>query len=118
MSLREDANQIIAKSIKAVLPDEAVHKALETKDFGTGRVYMVAAGKAAWQMAHAAATILGERLEAGVVVTKYNHVMGDIPKTRCYEGGHPLPDENSFKGTQAALELIADCKKKIQYCFY
>lgn len=112
MNLREDANQIIAKSIKAVLPDEAVHKALATKNFGTGKVYMVAAGKAAWQMAQAAATILGERLEAGVVVTKYNHVMGDIPKTRCYEGGHPLPDENSFKGTQAALELIADLKKE------
>lgn len=112
MNLREDANQIIDKSIKAVLPDEAVHKALAAKNFGTGKVYMVAAGKAAWQMAQAAATILGERLEAGVVVTKYNHVMGDIPKTRCYEGGHPLPDENSFKGTQAALELIADLKKE------
>lgn len=112
MNLREDANQIIDKSIKAVLPDEAVHKALAAKNFGTGKVYMVATGKAAWQMAQAAATILGERLEAGVVVTKYNHVMGDIPKTRCYEGGHPLPDENSFKGTQAALELIADLQKE------
>ena len=112
MNLREDANQIIAKSIKAVLPDEAVYKALAAKEFGAGKVYMVATGKAAWQMAQAAATILGERLEAGVVVTKYNHVMGDIPKTRCYEAGHPLPDENSFKGTQAALGLIADLKKE------
>lgn len=110
MSLREDANKIIEASIQAVLPDEAVDKALSGKDFGTGKVYMVAAGKAAWQMAQAAAVILGERLEAGVVVTKYDHVMGDIPKTKCYEAGHPVPDENSFKGTAAALELVDDLK--------
>lgn len=110
MKLREDADKIISASIAAVLPDEAVAKALRGKDFGTGRVFMVAAGKAAWQMAHAAADILGERLEAGVVVTKYDHVRGDIPKTTCYEAGHPVPDENSFRGTQAALSLVADLK--------
>lgn len=110
MKLREDADKIISASIAAVLPDEAVAKALRGKAFGTGRVFMVAAGKAAWQMAHAAADILGERLEAGVVVTKYDHVRGDIPKTTCYEAGHPVPDENSFRGTEAALSLVADLK--------
>lgn len=110
MKLREDADKIISASIAAVLPDEAVAKALRGKAFGTGRVFMVAAGKAAWQMAHAAADILGERLEAGVVVTKYDHVKGDIPKTTCYEAGHPVPDENSFRGTEAALSLVADLK--------
>lgn len=110
MKLREDADRIVKASIAAVLPDEAVAKALRGKDFGTGRIYMVAAGKAAWQMAHAAAEILEQRLEAGVVVTKYDHVKGEIPKTICYEAGHPVPDENSFKGTQAALDLVADLK--------
>lgn len=110
MKLREDADKIISASIAAVLPDEAVAKALRGKDFGTGRVFMVAAGKAAWQMAHAAAGILGTRLEAGVVVTKYDHVKGEIPKTTCYEAGHPIPDENSFRGTEAALALVADLK--------
>lgn len=110
MKLREDADKIINASIAAVLPDEAVAKALRGKDFGTGRIFMVAAGKAAWQMAHAAAEILGTRLEAGVVVTKYDHVKGEIAKTTCYEAGHPVPDENSFRGTQAALELVADLK--------
>lgn len=110
MKLREDADKIISASIAAVLPDEAVAKALRGKAFGMGRVFMVAAGKAAWQMAHAAADILGERLEAGVVVTKYDHVKGDIPKTTCYEAGHPVPDENSFRGTEAALSLVADLK--------
>ncbi len=106
MTLRQDADRIIEKSIQAVLPDEAVAKALKGKDFGAGKIYMVAAGKAAWQMGHAAAEILKERLEQGIVITKYEHVKGVIPKTRCYEAGHPVPDENSFQATQAALDMV------------
>lgn len=106
MSLRRDADEIIRASIQAVLPDEAVKKALEGRDFGSGKVRMVAAGKAAWQMAHAAAEILKDRLDAGVVVTKYDHVKGEIPGVTCFEAGHPVPDENSFRGTRAAIELV------------
>lgn len=106
MTLREEADQIIQKSIRAVLPDEAVAKALQGRTFGPGRIYMVAAGKAGWQMGKAAARILGDRLEAGVVVTKYGHVKGEIPRTRCFEAGHPVPDENSYRATREALELV------------
>ena len=112
MTLRQDADAIISASLKACLPDEAVAKALKGRDFGSGRVVMVAAGKAAWQMAKAATDILGERLSEGVVVTKYNHVMGEIPHTVCYEAGHPVPDENSFKATQAALDLVSGLTKE------
>lgn len=107
MTLREEADQIIQKSIQAVLPDEAVARALLGRNFGQGKIYMVAAGKAAWQMGKAAADILQDRLEAGVVVTKYDHVKGEILKTQCFEAGHPVPDENSFLATQAALDLVA-----------
>lgn len=107
MSLRKDADIIIREAIRKVLPDEAVAQALKDKKFGDGKLYVVAAGKAAWQMAKAAADILGEKIEAGVAVTKYEHVKGEIPRIICYEAGHPVPDENSFKGTQAALDLIA-----------
>lgn len=111
MTLRQDADTIISASLKAVLPDEAVAKALKGKDFGKGKVVMVAAGKAAWQMGKAAADILGDRLTEGVVVTKYDHVKGDIFHTTCYEAGHPVPDENSFKATQAALDLVSGLTK-------
>lgn len=107
MRLREEADQIIKKSIQAVLPDEAVAKALKGREFGQGKIYMVAVGKAGWQMGKAAADILKDRLEAGVVVTKYDHVKGEIPRTRCFEAGHPVPDENSYLATQAALDLVA-----------
>ena len=103
-TLRQTADQIISASIQAVLPDEAVRRAL--KDFRPeGRVFLVAAGKAAWQMAHAAVSALGS-VEDGVVVTKYDHVKGDIPGVRCYEAGHPVPDANSFAATEKALKLV------------
>jgi len=105
--LRSHADAIIKASITAVLPDEAVKRALEGQEF-PGRVLLVSAGKAAWQMAKAAYDFLGDRIENGVVVTKYDHVMGPIGNFKCCEAGHPVPDENSFAGTQAALDLVAD----------
>ena len=105
--LRAHADAIIESSINAVKPDEAVARALSGKEF-PGRVVLVAAGKAGWQMAKAAHDCLGDRIDTGVVVTKYDHVMGPIANYDCYEAGHPVPDENSFRGTQAALDLVAD----------
>ncbi len=110
MSIREDADRIIRRSIQKVLPDEAVARALTGRSFGNGRVCVVAAGKAAWQMARTTADILGNRIRDGVVVTKYGHVKGQIPGMTCYEGGHPVPDENSFRGTEAALALVNGLK--------
>ena len=104
--LRAHADAIVSASIKAVLPDEAVARALNGKEF-PGRVVLVSAGKAAWQMAKAAHDCLGDRIEGGVVVTKYDHVMGPIANFICCEAGHPVPDENSFAGTQKALDLVS-----------
>lgn len=105
--LRQRAEAIVSASIKAVQPDDAVSRALAGRIF-PGRIVLVAAGKAAWQMARAAYDCLGERIEDGVVVTKYDHVMGPIANFTCCEAGHPVPDENSFAGTQKALNLVKD----------
>ena len=105
--LRKDAEQIIQNSIRAVLPDEAVACALKEKSF-SGRIFLAAVGKAAWQMAKAAYDCLGDRIVQGVVVTKYGHSKGELPRCRCYEGGHPIPDENSFCGTRAVLDLVSN----------
>ena len=109
--LREHADQIIRGAIAAVQPDAAVARALSGMNF-PGRVRLVAAGKAAWQMARAASDCLGDRIESGVVVTKYDHVMGPIANFACFEAGHPVPDENSFRGTRAALELVSGLTAK------
>ena len=105
MNLRSDADGIIQETLAEILPDAAVEKALRGHTFGVGRVVLIAVGKAAWQMAHAAADVLGERIGTGLVITKYGHVMGEIPRIRCVEAGHPVPDENSLAATMEAQAL-------------
>ena len=105
-NLRRDAETVVRHAIAAVLPDRAVERALAGMAF-PGRVYVVAAGKAAWQMSRAAVDCLKMPV-TGVCVTKYGHVMGPIDGIECIEAGHPVPDENSFRGTERVLELTKD----------
>lgn len=103
--LRHDAETIIQRTLRAVQPDESVRSAL--KNFHpSGRVILVAVGKAAWQMAKTAVDNLGNVLSGGVVITKYGHIKGSIPNVTCYEAGHPIPDENSFFATERAIQAI------------
>ena len=115
-ALRKDADRIVASSLHAVLPDEAVQRALREFEPHGGRTLLVAAGKAAWQMAKAAVQALG-KVDGGVVVTKYDHVKGEIPGVVCCEGGHPVPDEGSFAGTQKALDLVAGLRPEDSVLF-
>ena len=80
-TLRAQAETIVTASIHAVLPDEAVRRALQ--GFApAGRVFLAAAGKAAWQMAHAAVEVLG-RPDGGVsrraTMTGRSEVAGMAP---------------------------------------
>lgn len=104
--LRSHADQVIHRAIRAVLPDAAVRRALEGKTF-SGRVVLVAAGKAAWQMAKTAWDCLDGQIDEGIVITKYGHIMGPIGGLLCAEAGHPVPDEKGFAATKRALELVS-----------
>ena len=107
MKLRETAVEIAREAIDDVKPDAAVKRALSAATFDpAGEVLLVAAGKAAWRMAAAASDILGGRLARGIVVTKYGHVEHPLPRIVCHEAGHPVPDENSFRATAAALDFV------------
>jgi glycerate 2-kinase len=108
LSLKNDAYKIIDSAITAALPGTAVKKALQGLDFSGGKLLLVAIGKAAWSMAKAASDILGERVDDGVVITKYDHSKGDIPNIRIYEAGHPIPDDNSFAATEQAIQLVSN----------
>lgn len=106
MGLREDADYIMERALNAALPDTAVAKALEKVSFGAGRLVLIAAGKAAWQMAKTACGILGDTIDSGVVITKYGHSGGELPGVNVFEAGHPVPDENSFMATQCAIDAV------------
>ena len=106
MSILTDSKQIIDAAIHAALPDTAVEQALEQLPEYGGRLILVAVGKAAWQMAFAAQRRLGDRVFGGVVITKYHHARGAIGRLSVFEAGHPVPDENSYRATQEAIDAV------------
>lgn len=106
MTILRDAETVIRAALQAALPDTAVEQAMEGLPAYDGRLILIAAGKAAWQMAAAAHRRLGEKISGGVVITKYQHSRGPIGKLCIFEAGHPVPDENSYRGTQAAIDAV------------
>ena len=110
MSIQDDARQIMQAALQAALPDTAVKKALQELPEYSGRLILVAIGKAAWQMAHAAYEVLGERIESGIVITKHGHSQGTIGCLEICEAGHPVPDADTYASTQKAVERISGLK--------
>ena len=103
-TLREDALYIMNSAIRKNLPDSAVASALAGVSF-PGKVRLVSIGKAACRMAETACNLLGKEIEGGLVVTKYGHSIGTPLPFPVIEAGHPVPDENSMHGAEAALRL-------------
>lgn len=107
MGLRQDSSKIIQQALQAALPDTAVTKALSEYSFRPGKIVLIAVGKAAWQMAHKACDILGDKIDHGVVITKYGHSKCALKNVDIYEAGHPVPDCNSFTATQKAIDAVS-----------
>ncbi|WP_276248533.1 glycerate kinase [Haladaptatus sp. YSMS36] len=78
----------------------------ERYDLSTaGDVFIVGAGKGSSALAGALRERLGDRVTDGVVVEK--HGQGDsVPGIDVYEAGHPIPDDDGRRATQALLELV------------
>lgn len=104
-TIRNDADTIIKAALDAAMPETAVKKALEKLPAFDGRLILIAAGKAAWQMAAAAYDTLGGRIHDGIVITKYDHSKGAIGNLTICEAGHPIPDASSYAATAQALDL-------------
>ncbi|MGI6725066.1 MAG: glycerate kinase type-2 family protein [Christensenellales bacterium] len=118
MSLYEDARLIMKEALASALPDNAVQKALnELRLDNDGKTVLIAIGKAAWQMAKAALSVLGDKVHAGVVITKHGHSMGDLPHVRVFEAGHPVPDEDTITATGAALQAVRGLTEKDMVLF-
>ncbi len=111
--MRLDAEKIYTQAIQASLPDEAVKKAVAGKNFEfQGKVVVIAVGKAAWNMAKAAAENISHTIDKGIVLTKYGHSQGDIQGFEILEAGHPLPDENTIAGTKRIIETVTGLTEK------
>ncbi|MCL2569270.1 MAG: glycerate kinase [Oscillospiraceae bacterium] len=103
-TLRHDAEIMIERIISENMPQRSVQQALEGHTFH-GNIYYIAIGKAAWTMAKAASDFLGDSIVAGLVITKYDHAQGEIPRTEIIEAGHPISDQNTLLGAEKAIAL-------------
>ena len=115
--MTNEAKIIMEAALRDAMPDSAVKQALKEISFPEGKLIVVAAGKAAWKMGNAAYEQLGDRIFRGIVITKYDHSEGPVGNFDIREAGHPVPDENSFSATAAALELVSDLSEKDSVLF-
>jgi len=73
------------------------------------RVYVIGFGKASATMAQAIEEICGDQIARGIINVKYGHI-APLAKIELCEAGHPLPDENSLRGTQKILDLLSETR--------
>ncbi|MBI3966077.1 MAG: glycerate kinase [Chloroflexi bacterium] len=118
LAARRVAMELIRAALDAVEPGAAVRKAVRRAgahlavadriyDLDTiRRVVVVGGGKAAVPMARAVESILGDRIVAGVVVTKDGHG-GKLSRIEIAEAAHPVPDERSVAGAQRVLDTVS-----------
>jgi glycerate 2-kinase len=111
--VREDLQEIFSAGLAAADPQRAVRRELELesdailageKRFEPRRVYVLAAGKAAGEMAKAAEELLGEKVSGGLVVTKDRHDPGPEGFETVF-ASHPEPDERSVEAARRVQEL-------------
>lgn len=115
--IRDDAKAVIDAALLAAQPDTAVKKALAEMPSYTGKLVLVAIGKAAWQMAKAAYDELFEKIDDGIVITKHGHSKGEIGRLKIREAGHPVPDEHSYGATAEAIDLVKNLGKEDMVLF-
>ncbi|MGH2536816.1 MAG: glycerate kinase type-2 family protein [Candidatus Promineifilaceae bacterium] len=117
---RQHIDQLIASGLAAADPAAAVGRHLARRGaevqvagrrYGLrrGGVYLISVGKAALPMAAAAAAILGNAIQAGVVIPKRGRAAAPRPSLpagiQISPAGHPVPDEESLRATANALAL-------------
>ena len=71
------------------------------------RVIVLGCGKAGAAMARAVESILGDRVDEGLVVVKDGHAL-PTRRVRLAEAGHPVPDRRGQEAAQRVLALAHD----------
>ncbi len=115
---RERVLPILSAALEAVDPMRAVqlHMSLTDDELRIGQltydlhkyrdIYVIGGGKASASMARATEQILGERLTAGLINTKYGY-LAETEIVRINEAGHPVPDAAGMSGAKQMAELAA-----------
>ena len=121
--MRNDALKIFTAGVRAVQPRYLLprhmrwqHQQLQLgeqlfKQPDINKVFVIGAGKASAAMARETEIILGSRIDAGIIVTKYEHAF-PLKTIQCIEAGHPVPDDNSVQAGREMLRLLKSANEK------
>jgi hydroxypyruvate reductase len=96
-------------AIEVVEPRRAVIDALDglaLLDKLEDRLVVISIGKAAGSMARGARDVLGDRIDRGIILTKYGHLAESVDGFDAYEASHPVPDQNGLAATRAILDVV------------
>ncbi|MEA3337143.1 MAG: glycerate kinase [Chloroflexota bacterium] len=111
---------VLDAALDAVDPERAVQRVLRVKDnwlqAGDQRYdlnefencYLIGFGKATLPMARATVHVLGQRITAGLLVTKYGQGLATgliEPNIRVLEADHPVPDEQGVAAARQVVDL-------------
>ncbi len=107
--MKSDALKIVESIIKELDPSKVLKDHLEKTNLPEN-LYVVAIGKAAWEMAKAASDLLNGKISSGFIITKHGHSKGNLPKFEIKEASHPVPDESSVRASEDLLKFLKSIK--------
>ncbi|MBI3571822.1 MAG: DUF4147 domain-containing protein [Gammaproteobacteria bacterium] len=100
---RKNILQIFQSALAAVNGRVCVRERLKERPL-SGKVYMLAVGKAACAMAQGAQDVMGDNIVDALIITKKGHAES-LPWP-VLEAGHPLVDASSLKAGQKLLVFV------------
>jgi hydroxypyruvate reductase len=119
---RAHFSQIRTAVLSAGDPYRAVHRHLDFSGgnltarsfsfspYDSGRIYLIAIGKAAGAMTEAVLDILDPQIHAGVVTFLFEPTEDFPPQLKTIKTGHPLPDAGSISAGSAAQALLRETR--------
>ncbi|MDO9214190.1 MAG: DUF4147 domain-containing protein [Methylococcales bacterium] len=109
--LKQHAQSIFQAGVDAADPYQAVKHCLKIDESLTGKIHLIAFGKAACAMANAAQEMIpASRLAGmGIAVTNYENVTA-VANVEVIGAGHPLPDFAGFQAAQKIAERVSQAQ--------
>lgn len=103
--MRDHARALFDIGVRAALPGPAMERALASHPLPSGRVHLIAVGKAAVGMTRATLSVMEETPVSALVVTTEGNA-ADIPGVEVLTAGHPVPDASGSKAAVRVEELL------------
>jgi hydroxypyruvate reductase len=109
--LKHHAQSIFQAGVDAADPYQAVKHCLKIDESLTGKIHLIAFGKAACAMANAAQEMIpASRLAGvGIAVTNYENVTA-VANVEVIGAGHPLPDAAGFQAAQKIAQRVSQAQ--------